>query len=140
MTAPVPENLVTIELPDGKVRPMMLTLGDARKLRDDIGVDLFDDKADVQELGVEAIVVLLYKMLRHGDPELTEEQLFDLVHVGNIRYVIGQVGKVFAEAKPPDPLPEAEPEKEKTTIPISENRTAEPTGSDSGPSVSLTSG
>lgn len=77
-------DLYAIEL--DRPRRMRFTMSTFKRFRDRTGKDLMSGK--VEDMGVDDLVSLLWAALVHDDPELTEEQVADMVTPAQIQKAV----------------------------------------------------
>ncbi|MED4840395.1 hypothetical protein P9695_08755 [Weizmannia sp. CD-2023] len=87
--------IVEVEL--DKVRHIRYTMNALAEIEDKLGYGLAD--LDGKQLKIKEVRVILWAGLIHEDPELTEEQVGDMIDLGNMQYVQGKMSEAFEQAQ-----------------------------------------
>ena len=83
---PAPYDLVTVEL--DRPRRLKLSWGAMRRIKDQTGFDIRQPKEGAPWDTDTMLPVVLCEALRHEDPEITVEQVEDMIHIGNMAAVV----------------------------------------------------
>jgi len=113
----VGENAPKVEIELDKTRHMMFTFGVAKKFKELTGkaVEEIDEDMTFDEVSV-----LLYLMLQVEDPELTQEQADNMLHIRNAEEYGKKIGELMGLSIPESETPPVEGEVPKAPeIPIS---------------------
>lgn len=100
MAPTAPHQTVEIEL-GGKTRALRLTLHSLVVLKKDLGIDLMKNpQAALEGIAIEQIEGFLWAFLRHEDPDLTPEQVGEMVDITDIPRIVDKIGELFDIALP----------------------------------------
>jgi hypothetical protein len=87
-----------------KDRELRLTLNAMKKFKEMTGIDFLNIKSsnpmEGLGLGIDEIITLIWLCFTHEDKELTQEQVGDMVHLGNINQIMDAMNKAMDNALP----------------------------------------
>lgn len=106
--------LRTVAVDLDRTRQLRFTVGDVKRIKQDLDVDLL--KGDELDTGdVDTIIYLLWLCLRHEDPELKREDVGDLLDVGNLNDLTEKLTDLMSLEDGSDPLAGSGPQSPSTS-------------------------
>lgn len=89
--------ITTVQIELDKPRTLKLTLNAMIRFEKDTGKSFFQANKD---MSIEELRKVFWLCLLHEDPDLTEDQVGEMIHLGNLQYVSEKLFSLVGESMP----------------------------------------